>query len=696
MEDFLYIAGLVLVLLYLAMGVDDFLWDLVAVAHRLRGKKKNLDMAVVNQVPPKLIAVMIAAWHEDNVLGEVIENFINSTIYPTSMYHVFLGVYPNDEATVQVAQNLARQFPNVHPIVNCQPGPSSKAQNINHVIGQILAYEQESGLRFATFTVHDSEDVVHPYELKVTNYLIEHHKAVQFPVFPLMEMPSLKNFFKNITTSTYADEFAENHYLTMVNRNSMGAFVPSAGTGFTLTRGVIEMFPDGEVLPKNSLTEDYRLSLTLYEKNVQLYYALERFPRVNERREVVYDYVSTRSMFPDTFATAVRQKTRWIMGITMQSVKIREVLSNKGLTIAGRYSLYKDQKAKVGNLLTFVGYPVLIYFLLSLFTTLPPIYPMFSLSWYLSLLVTIMMLERQTFRAVSIYHVYGLRSVFYACLFPPVLPIRIIWGNVINFTATVKSYRRQYFGYAKAEARKKERAAKRKPEESKPVKWDKTDHAFLAKGILRRYHRKLGDILLEGKTLTPDRLMEALEGMEREESAMSLGQYLLEREYITEEQLLEGLGRMNDQVFFLTEDFREFTPVDLSLWTREFLMESKLLPLMSREGERVIAVSEYTSPEVTAQLMAEGGTQFCLATASSILRGIDGFLARGEAGDRSPVEAGYQRGELTAQQALLAKRTAKELDMAEENAMVYMGLKAAASRGKAQPTQPQTAVAQSQ
>ena len=34
-------------------------------------------------------------------------------------------------------------------------------------------YEKTNGIEFAAFTVHDSEDAVHPYEFLVTNYLID-------------------------------------------------------------------------------------------------------------------------------------------------------------------------------------------------------------------------------------------------------------------------------------------------------------------------------------------------------------------------------------------------------------------------------------------------------------------------------------------------------------------------------------------
>lgn len=91
-----------------------------------------------------------------------------------------------------------------------------------------------------------------------------------------MQKPSFKNFFSNLTSSTYADEFAENHFTTMVSRYNTGAFVPSAGTGFALSRETIDLFGEKDVLPNDSLTEDYRLSLTLYEMGINMFYVLEK------------------------------------------------------------------------------------------------------------------------------------------------------------------------------------------------------------------------------------------------------------------------------------------------------------------------------------------------------------------------------------------------------------------------------------
>ncbi len=614
----LYLIGLFLVMLYIVTGFDDFIWDIVTLFRRRRQRETHLAMEILDAKPPKLIALVVAAWHEEGVLYDVIENIIASAQYPLAMYHIFLGIYPNDGPTIAVAEALKDKYPHVHPVVNCLPGPTSKAQNINCVIAGIKAFEREKNWRFAAITIHDSEDVVHPYELKVTNHLIDDHPALQFPVFPLIKKPTLDNFFKNITTNTYVDEFAENHFITMVSRQKSGAFVPSAGTGFSLSRDTVEALGD-EVLPEGSITEDYRLSLTLYQKGLSLLYVLERVQRVNARGKPVWEYIATRSLFPNTFKTAVKQKTRWTLGITMQSYRFKDIFKFD-IPLAGRYSLYRDQKAKVGNLLSAVGYPVLVYFILSFFMPLTAIYPAYSLSWYLSLVVTVMMLERQLFRGVSLYNIYGMRSVFFGILFPPLVPLRIIWGNMINLVATGKAFW-QYWGFnprhrarvksvetlqseeynARRTISEENReiislgkrqtaeilelgeipshspSQKESPEEKRFI-WSKTDHSFLSPDILKRFHRRLGDVLLEKNHIE---VKEVQAYLKDKDPSLSLGAHLIQKGSLSEEQLMEAVAQIK-RVPFLREaslPFYDLAPFASNFDLKE-LYQLKVFPLM--------------------------------------------------------------------------------------------------------------------
>ena len=671
----LYGIGLTLVVLYLTLGVDDFIWDLISLALRPSYRKHRLDFRKLRAQPPKLLAVTVAAWHEENVLGDVIDHFIASTDYPRSMFHIFLGVYPNDPGTIAVAEALAQRHENVHVVINCAPGPTSKAQNINHVIRQIRLFEQERGWRFASLTIHDSEDVVHPYELRVTNYLLEEHDALQFPVFPLMKLPKLSNYLESLTSGTYADEFAENHFTTMVSRYLMGAFVPSAGTGFALSRRALDSFGDEDVLPSNSLTEDYRLSLTLFQRGIQMYYVLERVSRVDERRKVVWDYVATRSMFPSTFRTAVKQKTRWILGITMQSFRLRDVFQSGEMSFAGRYSLYKDLKAKVGNLLAIVGYPVLVYFLLSLFLPMQPIYPKGSLSWYLSLAVTVMMLERQVFRGVAIYHIYGLRSVFFACLLPPILPLRLIWGNFINMTATLRAYRQVLFPGGKKRAptpvkKKKETAA------PKQIAWAKTDHVFLEKKVLRRYQRTLGDVLLERGSLSSEALQTALKCAEDE--GLMLGAHLMKEGRIGEDELLSALAGVK-HIQYISPGTLEQYPLEslASSFDEGLLRKLLVLPLLPAAGGAVVAFCDESPQDAQTVLRTTYGIEVRAAFLSKkhILLGLQRMYHRHSRVAKTPyLERLYAAGAVSYEHVILVRNYAHLLGTAEEGTLTHMGL----------------------
>lgn len=534
-----------------------------------------------------------------------------------------------------IAEKLDGKYPNIHCIINYKDGPTSKAQNLNYVIKQIKEFEKENNYRFASFTVHDSEDVVHPYELKVTNYLINKYPALQFPVFPLIKKPRLSNFFKNITTNTYVDEFAENHFITMVNRHRSGAFVPSAGTGFSLSRQTIESLGE-EVLPVNSLTEDYRLSLSLYEEGIQMHYAMERIKRVNWQGKIAWDYVATRSIFPNTFKTAVKQKTRWILGITMQSYKMKDIFKND-LSFIGRYSLYRDQKAKIGNLLSGVGYPVLIYFIISLFVPLTPIYPIYSFSWYLSLVVTLMMLERQLLRGISLYNIYGLKSVFYGTLFPPLVPLRIVWGNIINFTATVRAYLQYWKKDEKeikeeikqeiidleteqGEARRDDLNEEQKEtEQVKVIKekkfvWAKTEHDFLDQRVLERFQRKLGDIMIEKEYISPKDLKNILK---HKGETDKLGDYLIKEKIIDEKKVIESLSILNNKPYLYKKSLDYYNIAALSKeYDKKCLIENLTIPLYKNSQFVVFAYCEKCPLRFIEKLMIRDDIDVYLVSAS--------------------------------------------------------------------------------
>ena len=73
-RESLYVIGLVLVILYLLMGFDDFIWDIYSLTKRKKYKKARLDFKELRKPPQKLLAVTIGAWNEAEVIGAVMEN----------------------------------------------------------------------------------------------------------------------------------------------------------------------------------------------------------------------------------------------------------------------------------------------------------------------------------------------------------------------------------------------------------------------------------------------------------------------------------------------------------------------------------------------------------------------------------------------------------------------------------------------
>lgn len=610
-----YWIGFFVALAFIVFGADDLLWDVFALFRGIG--KKRVKLSLINEKPPKMLAVVIAAWHEDAVIGEVVDNLVASVQYPRSLYRVFLGVYPNDEATVAVARALeARHGGTVVCVMGDDPGPTSKADNINATLRAIRAYECEHDVRFASVTIHDAEDVVHPNEFKMTNYLIDEYDALQFPVFPLQRMPRLRLFFKTLTSSTYADEFAEHHFRTMVMRDELG-FVPSAGTGFAIGRRVIDEFDGKDLLPRNSLTEDYKLSLTLRMRGFRVHYVLEKVPRVDAGGRTVWDYIATRSLFPSTFKAAVRQKARWVYGITMQSANMGDVFGKSALTFAERTFLYKDLKAKFANFVLLPGYAVLAYFLVQTLAPelrLPVMYPLYSFSWWMCAFLLFMMVERQVLRGRALVNVYGWKTMAFSILLPPLFPIRLLWGNLINMCATFRAWRQKIAhvllrgreAKAAAPTSTEHRASGPAPEgpvdgaeaNGQPAQgaqtaggpaWNKTDHEFLPASVLERYRRLLGDALLEHGFVEPGHLESAV-GSAREHG-VRLGEELLARGLVEERHLTQAYALQQQSMYVqATPDL--VLPALMERMPRGAAERYGALPLVAGEKGWIVAVDD--------------------------------------------------------------------------------------------------------
>ena len=78
--------------------------------------------------------------------------------------------------------------------------------------------------------LHDAEDVVHRFELRIFDGLIDRAAVIQLPVLPLIDRQS------RWIGGHYCDEFAEAHVKELVVREAVGAAIPLAGVGCAIER----------------------------------------------------------------------------------------------------------------------------------------------------------------------------------------------------------------------------------------------------------------------------------------------------------------------------------------------------------------------------------------------------------------------------------------------------------------------------
>ena len=431
----LYFAALVISFIFTISGAMDLiidLSDLVWWVRRffIRKELHPLTMERLEAREQQRIAIFIAAWHESDVIARTLENACETIQYKN--YDIFVGTYPNDPDTQREVDKVAKQNPHVHKVITPDLGPTNKASNLNHVFNALLGYERKTGKYFDIIAMHDSEDIIHPLSLLVYNYLIPRIEMIQIPVFPVPQP------LRRVTHWTYADEFAENHTKILRVREYSQGFVPSAGVGTAFTKRAFQLLAleHQEVFSPNTLTEDYQLGLRMNMHGMKAAFVnIKRPPSSkDEGKDKNADWVATRALFPTDFKRAVKQKTRWNIGIILQGW---ENIGWKG-PLAVKWDLLQDRKALITAPVNFLAYFIFLYFLVyQLVATLsgidmPVLIPEGSLLAVLVWISTGFMVWRLTNRAIAVYKVYG--------FMPAITSIpRTIWGNIINFFAIVRA-----------------------------------------------------------------------------------------------------------------------------------------------------------------------------------------------------------------------------------------------------------------
>jgi bacteriophage N4 adsorption protein B len=551
----------------LISGLDDLVLDIVYVWHAVirRSGRQLPSEEELRDKKEAPIAIFVPLWHEHRVIARMIEH--NAAAIQYRNYRFFVGAYSNDEPTIAVVRDLEKRFANVHLCLVPHPGPTSKADCLNWIYEHMQRYEERHGDRFDVVMTHDAEDIVHPASLRWVNFYAATHGMVQVPVVPL-PTPWWK-----VTHGVYCDEFSESHTKDMRVRQWTGSFVPSCGVGTGFTRTALERLAavkGGKIFEPVCLTEDYENGLSLHllgEKQI--------FVPLVFRED---SFVATRELFPQTFRSAVKQRTRWVMGISLQGW---ERHGWQGSWV-DKYWLWRDRKGLLGNPLSVLTNAISVYaltrwalgYLDGSHWTFGRIVRMSHLK-YLLWATFALGVFRLIVRAANSARIYG-------WWFAVGAPLRTWWANGINSLAACNAIYR----YARARLQKKEHV------------WLKTDHAYPTQAALSGPRRKLGEVLVSLRYITEAQLQQALT---TKPDNLRLGRHLVKLGCIKEDQLFEGVRQQQSLPAGRLSPSEVKTNVARSLPSK-VIRDWRMLPFKVEMGNLFLAGPEFPTDEMRKDL----------------------------------------------------------------------------------------------
>ncbi len=568
MADAVFAVYFALALWMILSGLDDLWVDCAYLIHRCR----RTSLA---PVPPRggpgpkteaRIALWIPAWREDGVIARMVAHNVASIRYAN--YHIFCGTYPNDEATLDVLRHLEDTYPNFHVSLTPHDGPTSKADNLNWIYQNLCLVEERLGVPFDIVVIHDSEDLIHPEEFRWLNLYCREFDFVQIPVL------ALPTPWWHFTHGIYCDEFAETQQKDLPTRNRLNGFAPSCGVGTGYRRDALARLAEAEenrLFEPDSLTEDYLNGLRMHRLGMRQIY----LPVVWLQGQPV----ATREYFPQGFYFAVRQRTRWVTGIALQTWQ------KIGWSRDGKenYWLWRDRKGLIGNPLSLLANAMLVLGALGL---VPPLSG--GLAW-LAAVGIVLQVYRMLARMYFSGRVYGL-------LYGLTVPLRIPYANLVNTLATLNALWR--FAHARWRNQK--------------LVWLKTAHQYPNRQSLGGYGRRLGEVLVDEGVLSESAIAAALAAKPAE---LRLGEFLVRQNLCRWEAVYRALSLLSG---YPLEDLHPASLDPAALYSLPLALceRNRLLAIEQGPAGLTVATSELPSEEVTAAIRryALHGVAYILVT----------------------------------------------------------------------------------
>lgn len=581
LEFIMRLLAWVTVISFLVSGLDDLFFDSNFLVYLFKNRKKPiLGIQQLKLVPEQWIAIFVPAWQEGGIVNRMAEYAARIVLY--EKYDIFIGVYPNDTQTIECVDRVCAENPRLHKVVVPHPGPTSKADCLNWIYRAMKLNEVPGTRVYKIMAIHDAEDILHPLTLKVYNYFVPAtYDMAQLPVFALEHSP-----WKNWTANTYIDDFSELHTKDLFIRESIGGVVPSAGVGTCFSQRVLDQLAGenrGDPFLLGNLTEDYEIGIRIKRAGFRtgiIHYPVERIVRRRKRDgslappQSVLETVAVREAFPVKFRAAVRQRTRWILGISFQTWE----QTGWAGSLPMRYTLLRDRRAPLTHLINMAGYVTLAGVVAQwLFGYTPwsqhiywrPVFRPDSILWTLVILCTWLLVYRAAQKFISVWHIYNLKQAVFS------IP-RTVVNNLINFVATVQAVR--HFISHKISRRE--------------IAWLKTDHVFPGEGELSEYNNSIEDLLVEQGLVTQEQIFQAV----KTQGGGSAPECLLRMGLIREEQFTDIWARHSG----LKAELMDPARVPLTLlrnYKEEQSLKENALP-MEVSGETVrMAYREPPPPE---------------------------------------------------------------------------------------------------
>ena len=478
----------------LVSGIDDLFIALVSLLPR-RIPFPWPEDGELERAGQRRIAVFVPLWQEHRVIGQMLEHNLAAIHYAN--YDLFVGVYPNDPPTVRAVAEAAARDPRIHPARLSHNGPTSKADCLNSIYRQMCDYEMQHDVRFEIVMLHDAEDLIHPESLRLVNWFSRDFQMVQIPVL------ALPTPLREFTHGLYCDEFAEFQSKDIPVRQRLGGFLPGNGVGTGFERAALERLAEERatgVFDPECLTEDYETGCRLHELGYRQLFVPLRFCGAGP--------VATREYFPRRFRSAVRQRSRWVAGIALQGWE------RHGWRVPWQqiYWFWRDRKGLVGALLSPAANLAFLYGLSAPESG-------FAVPHWVSMLCTGTLAVAATnlgIRVATSTRVYGAR-------FAALVPLRVLWGNLVNFAATLAAVRL----YVEARLRRQHPA------------WRKTEHVYPAHSPHEQCRPRIGEVLVRMHAVS----LEAVEKAAAElPDGFRLGEYLMFLQQLSEDNLYCALS----------------------------------------------------------------------------------------------------------------------------------------------------------